>query len=69
MPDVSHSYITVSKVAGTVTVEQLAAICGINANIAANNCVDGSSLNQGACATIFRNNPFLHWHRCNLSIF
>ncbi|WIY69040.1 TonB-dependent receptor [Aquidulcibacter paucihalophilus] len=34
-------------------------IAAISPNIAANNCVDGPSLNQGACATIFRNNPFL----------
>jgi outer membrane receptor protein involved in Fe transport len=32
-------------------------IQSISANIAANNCVNGPSLNQSACATIFRNNP------------
>ena len=34
-------------------------IAAVSAITAANNCVDGPSLNQAACATIFRNNPNL----------
>lgn len=32
-------------------------ISAVSAQTAANNCVSGTSLNAGACATIFRNNP------------
>jgi outer membrane receptor protein involved in Fe transport len=38
-------------------IEITSVIAAVTANIVANNCVDGPSLNQAACATIFRNNP------------
>ena len=34
-------------------------IAAVTANTAANNCVNGPTLNTAACATIFRNNPTL----------